>query len=79
MMQLASILGKTDDNDHFQSIAEEVKNQVEACWDTRKKIYRYRDRETHKTPGGEVISRGTNAGTFAIDRTFANPTRICLT
>jgi hypothetical protein len=79
MQQLAQELGKTDDSDHFQTIADEVKKQVEACWDPRKKIYRYRDQETHFTPGGSVISRGSGAGTFPIDRSFTAPSRLCLT
>lgn len=78
LQEIAKILGKDEDLHRFEQESALIKEEVEKTWDKRRKLYRYRDRDTHLTPTGGTITRGSGSGTFTIDRSFDHPVRICL-
>ncbi len=78
MAILAGQLGRKEDFTNYQALAERVRSSAKILWDTRKKQYCYRDRDSHDTPDGGVLSTGEGSGTFHLDCSFQKPTRLCL-
>ncbi len=79
MMNIAHELGNIEDEHRYKQNSERIQSELDSFWDNRRKVFRYRDRDTHLTPSGSILSRGTGSGTFSIERTFDHLTRMCLT
>jgi len=54
-----------------------LRASLETSWDAEANIYRYRDRETHESPGGMVLTRQKGPGTIIMtERKFSPPARL---
>jgi hypothetical protein len=78
LAEIAVLLGKPDGARQLQEPLDRIREQVEKTWDKRQKIYRYRDRDTHRGSDGGNLTRGVGSGTFPINRSFDQPIRVCL-
>lgn len=73
---LAGVLDKPDDALRFRELAELTNEQVKSMWDRRRKIFRYRDRDTHSVPSGELLFSEKGNGIFYPAKTFSPSQRL---
>jgi hypothetical protein len=59
--------------------AEILRQLVESVWDSRRSLYRDRDRDTHLSPPGEALGRQSGPGEMLIQKQFKNPQRLQIT
>ena len=76
MSRISRELGIQADEKRYSELAKEYKSAVLSCWDHRRKIYQYRDAQSHLTSRGIKLSKGNGPGSFSIDREFDNPERL---
>ncbi len=75
---LAGILEKPNDVLRFRNLAEQTNKQMKSMWDRRRKIYRYRDRDTHDVPSGYMVFSERGNGIFYPAKTFSPSQRLIL-
>ncbi len=78
LAQIARRLGKGSAARHWERLAVPLKEAVSACWDKKKATYRYRDRDSHRSPASEALYQGRGNGTHAIQRSLKTPNRLLI-
>ncbi len=76
LQKLANLLDKPRDALRFRELAEQTAEQVKNLWDRRRKVYRYRDRDTHDVPSGDQLVAEKGNGIFRVDQKFSPPQRL---
>ncbi|HEX3052477.1 MAG TPA: hypothetical protein VHP83_17580, partial [Aggregatilineaceae bacterium] len=55
LIRIAKLLNRPDDVKEIQGRLDEIEKQLDAMWHADSGTFRYRDRDTHRTPAGETI------------------------
>jgi hypothetical protein len=76
--QMAAQLGREDEMVLVKKQVEGLKSALEAAWNPRTALYRYRDRETGESGPGKVLGRLRGPGTIKLKQTFEPPIRLLI-
>jgi hypothetical protein len=78
LIEIARLIGEKKEIATLRSWTKKLKAAVQEAWDEEAACYRYRDRDTHKTPPIELLGKRTGAGYLLIDQQFDTPTRLLI-
>jgi len=78
LVKIAGVLEQTGPISALLALADNLKSAIEFSWDGSASIYRNWDRETHFSPGGEVLHTQFGTGEIRLDREFERPVRLHL-
>ncbi len=73
---IAEALNQPDKRKKWEKYAERFSQLTEECWDPNECHYRFRDRNTHLSPGGKPVITRRVPGTFVLGRRFKQPVRL---
>ncbi len=76
LAQTASQLGMPETAEELLMLAARQQHLVEACWDPAAGRYHLRDRDSHRSPSGELLASRSGTGTLDIRHSFKFPTRL---
>jgi len=78
LMQIARQLGHKEELAEIQTIAEQLRQAVEECWDSVEAGYLDRDRESHYCTIGSWLGNQTGPGMITIEQKFNHPVRLLI-
>ena len=76
--RIGRLLGRLEEAAWIPETAERLRGMVQSTWDEERAAYRYRDRDTHDCPTGELILSGHGPGHFPLEIAFPAPRRVSL-
>ena len=76
LIQIARTIGQTEAVHRLEQRVEILKKAVESTWDSREASYRYRDRDSHLCPTGDLIGSYPAGPQIAINKKFKRPQRV---
>lgn len=76
LLKMAKLMGHTEALLAIQTHADNLKAAVEALWDSGTAVYRYWDRDTHRSPASETLGERYGSGEIIIRRDFEQPIRV---
>jgi hypothetical protein len=78
LIQMAEELHLDEDVQPLQERLSSLREFVEGMWSNESSLYRYRDRDDHHSPSGEMLGSGRGEISIPVDRTFNQPVRILI-
>ncbi len=76
LLRMAEVLNRRGEISMLKVQAEALLNGTQSCWDARRAIYRYRDRDTRKTTRGKILTRYEGSGDIRLKQQFETPVRL---
>ena len=78
LIAIAERLEMTPTVADLQASIRKLRAAVEDCWNARRTLYHYRDRDSHVSSAGKVLARQRGAGTLRLKQTFEQPVRLLI-
>ncbi len=78
LAMIASVLDQPDNCQKWEMESKRLSRLAGECWDKEEKRYHLRDRDTHLSPAGKILSTRRGPGAFAIGRKFRQPVRLII-
>jgi hypothetical protein len=78
LLEMARLIGEKKEVATLRSWSKKLRIAVQDSWDEAKACYRYRDRDTHKTPAIELLGERLGTGFVLIDQAFDVPARLLI-
>jgi Mannosylglycerate hydrolase MGH1-like glycoside hydrolase domain len=78
LLEIARLIGEKKEMQKLRSWSKKLKTAIQESWDENAACYRYRDRDTHKTPPTELLGERKGTGFVLIDRHFDAPGRLLI-
>ena len=78
LIRIASILNRSDIASEISPKLAALKEHLDALWDAERGAFRYRDRDTHGSPSGEVIYAAKGDQPLAERTPMPSPSRLIL-
>lgn len=78
LIQIAGELHHDEQIPPLQERADRLRQIIEAMWSEDGSIYRYRDRDVHHCPKGEVLGSGSGEFSIPVEKIFDEPVRIVI-
>ncbi len=76
LIWMAEKLGRSQEVVLVRHQAELLAQAVSEMWDQAEALYRYRDVQTHYTPGGQIFVRGRGSGVRKVKQELDPPSRL---
>jgi hypothetical protein len=78
LLEVARLIGERKSVSTLRSWSKKLKTAFQETWDEEAACYRYRDRDTHKTPAIDLLGERRGAGFVLIDKQFDTPVRLLI-
>lgn len=78
LVKIQEVLGETAHSLPVKVRAGVLRAGIEASWDAERSFYRYRDRDTHQSLPGKLVSERNAAPLIEVDKTFKEPVRLVI-
>ncbi len=78
LIKIATSLRRVEAIPALRSLAEQLKEAVEASWSERSSVYQNRDRDSHNSLDGELLAQNSGDGMILIQRDFEQPVRLLI-
>ncbi|MBN1535106.1 MAG: hypothetical protein JW908_00130 [Anaerolineales bacterium] len=78
LLNIGKIIGCHDYDQDLESISNQLGEFVKSTWNDTRKVFMYRDRDTHRSTIGELLSEQIGGGVIHIQQTFEAPVRISI-
>jgi hypothetical protein len=78
LLEVARLIGERRAVATLRSWSKKLRTAIQESWDEEAACYRYRDRDTHKTPAIELLGKRKGTGFILIDRQFDEPVRLLI-
>ena len=78
LLEVARLIGERKSVSTLRSWSKKLKTAIQETWDEEAACYRYRDRDTHKTPAIDLLGKRRGAGFVLIDKRFDTPVRLLI-
>jgi hypothetical protein len=78
LLEMARLIGEKKEIATLRSWSKKLRIAVQDSWDEDRACYRYRDRDTHKTPPLELLGEHMGTGFVLIDRQCETPARLLI-
>ncbi len=76
LIRMAGILERSEPLPSLQSLADHLKQAINASWDNNSSMYKIWDRETHRSPKKQLLAKSFGPGEILLDRNFDEPARL---
>jgi hypothetical protein len=76
LAKMAGLLKDDRQREDLELEAGALRLAAEECWQSEAVFYHYRDRTTHLSPVGKLITRQRGDGTCSLDSAFSQPSRL---
>jgi hypothetical protein len=76
LLHMAARLERSEPGPALSARADALRAAVEACWDDASATYRYRDRDSHRSPAGLELARRQGPGSLPVKGRLSEPVRL---
>ena len=78
LLKMAQVLERTETIPALQSLADNLQSAITSAWDESTAMYRIWDRESHHSPGREILADQYGPGEIAFHSDFDEPVRLVI-
>ena len=78
LLRMAERLRRRGEISMLKIQSDALLNGTQSCWDARRALYRYRDRDTRQTPRGKILAQNKGGGEIRIKQQFDPPVRLLI-